>query len=266
MFYKVDFACDDREDLQIKLNQLYNYKDNLSTKVMHRNRINLFCTLMEELIKHNAVDSFQTAIDIGCNAGAYAKIISDFGFRYVVGIDVVDEMIDKANDFFAFSEDERTLEFKVLNAEDLDPNKKFDFVLCTEVIEHVENPTTVIEKIQSILTPKGVGIVSLPNRISLPYFLLSLTRKMGRKRYDHILQQHLNYPFYRSIRLFKGNNIRVVKTSGTNLLLGGILLRVLYKTPAFATVNRINFQLSRLWPLKFFTQFFFIVIKNEGTS
>lgn len=264
MFYKSDFRCNDEEELQSKLNYLYNYKDDISTKVLHRNRMNLFCFLMKKLIEQNVIDSFDSAIDIGCSSGVYSKIISDFGFRYVLGIDIVDEVIRKANNFFAFSENRKVLEYKVLNAENLDVDKKYNFVLCTEVIEHVDNPTKVVENVKAILAPKGIAIITLPNRISLPYLFAILFHKIRKKQFGKSLEQHLNYPFYKSIALFRDKNLRTIETSGSNLIFNRIILRFLHKTQVFPVINRINFHLSRSWPLKYFAQFFFIVLKNES--
>lgn len=262
MFYKIDFKCDDKEELQSKLNHLYNYKDDVSTKVLHRNRLNLFCLLMKKLIENNVIESFDSAIDIGCNTGVYSKIISDFGFTQVLGIDIVDEAIERANDFFAFSNNKKVLEYKLLNAEDITTIKKYDFILCTEVIEHTDNPFKVIENIKSILAPGGIAIITLPNRVSLPYLLTFFSYKI-RKKHDKVLEQHLNYPFYKSIKVFRDIDIRIIETSGTNLIFNGIILHFLYATSIFSRINKINFYLSRIWPLKYFTQFFFIVLKKD---
>jgi len=122
----------------------------------------------------------------------------------------------------------------------------------------------VVENIKCILAPGGVAIITLPNSISLPSILTFLYYKIRNKEMDKIMEQHLNYPFYKSVRIFRDDNFRLIETSGTNLIFkNSPFLRLLYKTPIFATVNKINFYLSILWPLKYFSQFFFIVIKNE---
>ena len=263
-FYRIDFACDDGEELQSKLNVLYDYKDDVCTKVLHRNRLNLFCLLMGSLIEGRVIESFDSAIDIGCNSGVYSKIISDFGFKQVLGIDISGEMIERANESFAFADGERVLEYKILDAENMDTTRKFDFVLCTEVIEHANRPERVIRNVKDILAPRGVAIITLPNRISFAYLTFLLSLKIKRRPIDESIRQHLNYPFYRSIELFSDERLRIVKISGTNLILDGVLLRLLYPTRVFSVVNKLDFHLSRLWPLFYLTQFLFIVLKNQG--
>ncbi|MCK4597926.1 class I SAM-dependent methyltransferase [bacterium] len=221
---------------------------------------------MEKFIKQNVIHLLDSALDIGCNAGAYSKILSDFGFKYVLGIDIVDEMIEKANDFFACTKDNKVIEYKVLNAENLDTNTKYDFILCTEVIEHADNPSKIIENIKSILAPQGIAVITLPNRISIPYLSTLWFHKIKKRQIDKTLEQHLNYPCYKSIKLFRDKNFSVIETDGTNLIFNSVILHLLYKRSMFPLINKLNFRLSRLWPLKYFTQFFFIVLKNKEFS
>jgi SAM-dependent methyltransferase len=266
MFYHIDFTCDDEEELQGVLNRLYDYQDDLGTKILHRNRLNLFYLLLETLINQKVVQSFDSALDIGCNAGAYSKILSDFGYKYVLGIDIDTKTVQKANNFFACTQKNHVVEFKVLNAENLDIHRKFDFILCTEVIEHTDHPNKIIVNIKSLLAPQGIAIITLPNRFSIPYLSRMWFYKFKRKPLDAVFEQHLNYPFYKSIRMFKSKHFRVIKTDGTNLVLNRVILRVLYKRSIFPMINELNFHLSRLWPLKYFSQFFFLTLQAASTS
>lgn len=261
MLYKLDFACDDREPLQRTLNDLYQYSEDIVTRVLHRCRLNLLSLLLQKLVAQGEIPSFDSAIDIGCNAGIYCRILSDFGFRYVLGIDVTEEMIHTAQATFGSTSPGAVVEFRLQNAESLDTERKFDFVLCTEVIEHTDNPGRVIENIKDVMKSCGLAIISLPNRISMPYQLGWLAHRF-RRIVDEVFERHLDYPFYRSIQLFQGNGTNVVATDGTNLIWNGPLLRLLYETPLFPTINLINFHASRLWPLKYLAQHFYLVVRK----
>ena len=46
--YTMDFACRDSEPLQQLLNDLYDYRDDVETKVLHRCRLHLFRELVQE--------------------------------------------------------------------------------------------------------------------------------------------------------------------------------------------------------------------------
>src|SRR5438445_83309 len=83
--YKIDFACDDRDPLQLTLNELYDYRDDIPTKVLHRCRLNLLSLLLRDLATRGEIHSFESAIAIGCSAGVYCRILSGCGCRSVPG-------------------------------------------------------------------------------------------------------------------------------------------------------------------------------------
>ena len=260
MFYEVDFASNDRDPLQARLNEICDYANDVETKVLHRARMNLFFLLVQDLIRQKVITEFGRALDIGCNTGIYSKIISDFGFAEVLGLDIVPEMIEKATRTFGSP----STTFRLQNAEELDPARDglFDFILCTEVIEHTARPEKVVENIRALLTPRGVAVVTLPNAWSLPYQVANVAYRLFRKPRNAEFEDHMKFPVGRSLRLVGGNGggTRIARTDGTSLLLETHLLHALYGTPLFAPFNRLQFALARTWPLKYFAQFFFMVL------
>ena len=131
MTYHVSFTCKPTDSVQRELNDLYDYQMDLGTLVNHRMRLNLFHQLVTSLIDKQIIHQFGTAIDIGCNRGFYAKMISDMGFGHVEGIDVERSYIDKAKSRFAVNGVDKSLSFRVQDAATLDANLKYDLVLCT---------------------------------------------------------------------------------------------------------------------------------------
>jgi len=263
LFYEVDFKSDDRDPLQTRLNEICDYANDVETKVLHRARMNLFFLLVQDLVRTGWIREFGNALDIGCNTGVYSKIISDFGFARVEGIDIVPAMIDTANRTFGSSDPMRTIEFRLENAEELDTSRKYDFILCTEVIEHTARPELVISNIKAMLSPNGVAVVTLPNAWSLPYQVANLAYRIKRPPRNLEFEDHLKFPVARSLKMIEGGGTRIVRTDGTNLLLETHLLRLLHGSPLFAPFNRLQFALARAWPLKFFSQFFFMVLVRK---
>jgi 2-polyprenyl-3-methyl-5-hydroxy-6-metoxy-1,4-benzoquinol methylase len=263
MFYRVDYRCDDRDPLQRQLDELYGYHDDVETRVLHRLRLNLFFLLMGDLIAGRTVTRFDSALDIGCNAGAYSKILSDLGFRRVEGIDVDAAQVAKAEAAFATASPERTIAFRVADAEQLDRGRRYDFILCTEVIEHVARPDRVVANLAAALEPGGIAVVTLPNAFSLYYTLARLTHRLKRKPRDPVFEDHLKYPYWRALRLFDGHGLDVIRTTGTNLCFDARVLRMLAPTPLLAPVSRAQFALARLWPFKHAAMFFFMVLRHR---
>ena len=93
---------------------------------------------MERLVAEGRIRTFGSALDIGCNAGFYAHMISGFGFRRVLGVDVVPEMIETARRHFASADRNTPSSFRCSTPSTCRADPAADFILCTEVIEHTE--------------------------------------------------------------------------------------------------------------------------------
>lgn len=241
MNFYIDHSCSYKSETQVLLNKLCGYQNNISLKIQHRGRLNLFYFLMKKLVQQGQIKNFDNALDIGCGSGIYSHLISNFGFKNVTGIDITSTGIDYANEHFGSQVNGAIVRFQVSNAETFENNEKYNFILCTEVIEHTSDPHKVVESIKSLLSPDGIAIITLPNRISWPYFIEYLAYKIKNKPFNQELMDHLNYPFYKSIALFKDEKIKVIKTSGSNSMLDSASMKIFYKTFFFEFINKINF-------------------------
>ena len=258
VFYRVDFRCDDRDPLQATLNRLYDYRDDLETKILHRSRLNLFVRLLGDLDRMGWPKRRERALDVGCNAGAYSRILSDWGMRSVEGIDIEDWMIARAQREFAADNSERRIAFRVEDAAKLDTSKRYDFVLCTEVIEHTREPERVIRNLRAVVAPGGVAVVSLPNAFSLPFAKAALKYRLSRKARDPVFEDHLRWPFWRSLGVLRDGGFRLRAVRGTNLWWDATTLRLLHRSPLFEGLNRAQFALAYRGPLARVAQFFFM--------
>ena len=264
----LSIECDDATELQRRLNDLYEYQNNIQTKVHHRSRIVLFHSLMQKLVANNMIREFGGALDIGCNAGFYCKIISDFGFRDVLGIDICANFVERASREFGSDLPAKRIGFQVMNAADLTRNaaKRYDFILCTEVIEHTDDPNAVIQNILTLLEPRGVAVISLPNVLSLGYLTTYLSSLLRCREMTKEQREHFSYPFYKGPSLFRAKGARIVCSAGVNFLFNGPLLLLLHNTRLFPPLNRLNFWLSSKWPFKWAAQFFFFVITKDKSA
>ncbi|MBW1804093.1 MAG: class I SAM-dependent methyltransferase [Deltaproteobacteria bacterium] len=94
--------------------------------------------------------------DIGCAAGSFLDHVSGLA-RKIIAVEpckVYHESLDERGyQVYAFTNEA---------AEDW--AGRCDFSFCFSVIEHVDNPRTLLEEIRSLMAPKGKLIVSTPNR------------------------------------------------------------------------------------------------------
>ena len=111
-------------------------------------------------------------LDFGCGNGNIAIPLASLGYS-LIGIDVDMISIQKAKMKNCFT----NAKFKVMDAELLTQREGiFDFIICSEVIEHLQNPLIFLRTIKSLLSPMGFLIITIPNG----YGLYELTARIER--------------------------------------------------------------------------------------
>ena len=136
------------------------------------------------VLKHYLNETLDTAngLDIGCGNGVIAREISLVS-KSMVGLDP--EPWDQWNNHKGQSE---SLFFIVQSAESLPfATDTFDFIICNQVYEHVNDPEKMMSEIYRVLKPGGYCYFAGPNLLS-PYephvklpFVHWLPRPIGTK-------------------------------------------------------------------------------------
>ena len=96
-------------------------------------------------------------LEVGCGGG---HVLALFPQANRVGVDPSGAMLGKAAERLG-GEGVRLLRGQ-LSELDLEPSM-FDFVICTEVLEHVVDPGAVLADIRPLLRPGGTAVITLPN-------------------------------------------------------------------------------------------------------
>lgn len=100
-----------------------------------------------------------TVLDVGCGNGIISRGIGSKGFR-VQGIDISEKAIAKARALNTFP----NVTFEVISAEQLVADgKKYQAVICSEVLEHLNHPENLLHTLYQSLTENGLLIVTVPN-------------------------------------------------------------------------------------------------------
>lgn len=104
----------------------------------------------------------KTMLDIGCGVGMLTKALSSM-FEKIVGIDGSRIKVQKAtkNNFAS------NIEYVYTLFEDYNPSINFDFVVSSNVLEHVDNPGSLLRRIKNWLSPKGRVVMTVPNALAL---------------------------------------------------------------------------------------------------
>ncbi len=96
-------------------------------------------------------------LEVGCGYGYLTWALNISGFE-TVGTDIADNAIDKATFIFG--------NYFVKGGVDsiLNQTIKYNFIILTEVIEHIQEPIIFLREIKSILNSNGVILLTTPNK------------------------------------------------------------------------------------------------------
>jgi|TARA_B110000971_G_scaffold194313_1_gene207938 2-polyprenyl-6-hydroxyphenyl methylase/3-demethylubiquinone-9 3-methyltransferase len=102
-------------------------------------------------------------LDVGCGGGILSESLAKEGAK-VTGIDQGANVIKVAK--LHMKESDLDIDYKQLNIEDyFKLNKeKFDVITCLEMLEHVPDPSSIIERCAALLKPGGTIFFSTINR------------------------------------------------------------------------------------------------------
>lgn len=116
-------------------------------------------------------NDIESIIEIGCGTGSFGARLKSLRNIHYTGIDFDPESVRIAST--------RIDEALCMNVEkeDLPFCRRFDCILCNDVLEHMYDPWAVLKKLALTLTPHGYLVVSIPNirylHVFKEYFLQS---------------------------------------------------------------------------------------------
>lgn len=97
-------------------------------------------------------------LDVGCGNGNISLALGSLQYN-VLGVDIDSTSVEKATQINTFS----NVNFELLDANSFNLKEEFDAIVCSEVLEHLDNPIELVRSIYSILKPGGVFVATVPN-------------------------------------------------------------------------------------------------------
>ncbi|MEP6583206.1 MAG: methyltransferase domain-containing protein [Ginsengibacter sp.] len=117
-------------------------------------RLKFIIDALDENIKPNS-----NVLDVGCGNGLISMSLGKAGHN-VFGIDISEKAIEKAKEKNKLP----NVKFEVAGAEQMSETEtKYDAVICSEVLEHLNEPSTLLNYIHKSMKDDGILIVTVPN-------------------------------------------------------------------------------------------------------
>lgn len=155
-------------------------------------------TVAKNLLDNKSTNPF--ALDIGSGFGFYTEAAVRNGFS----VTAINPSIWENNVF------EQMNGFRPIQSffEDVKLDKKYDLVIFSQVLEHIDNPLSFLEQVRSVLSDDGVIALAVPN-------LDSYLVKLGKDGGVFWIPEHLNNFSKQSVSiLLKRAGFHVVKSEG----------------------------------------------------
>jgi len=111
--------------------------------------------------KRIATDGSLKVLDIGCGSGTLLYFLKKRLGCDVYGIDIDETAIIKGMENLGIK---NLYAYSIKGFIEQNPSMKFDAIIFTELLEHLDDPADFINDIKGILNPNGHIIISVPNR------------------------------------------------------------------------------------------------------
>jgi 2-polyprenyl-3-methyl-5-hydroxy-6-metoxy-1,4-benzoquinol methylase len=162
----------------------------------------------------NASSKPISVLDIGCGEGTLGKMLKDrMGDRvFMMGLDISSTALKMASAFYdkvaEFDADTDSLG-QVLE------QKKFDYIVAMEMLEHLFNPKRALEQFKMALAEEGCLIASVPNMVHWKYRIQYLTGHLPGENTTYDIGEHLqNFTYFSFKKLVEEVGCRVIDIDG----------------------------------------------------
>lgn len=122
--------------------------------------INTLKMALREFIKNKyiavskLVKPGSSVLDVGCNKAEILEFLPNIDYY---GIDINKQLIEE------LKKKRFNVHYADLDKDKLSLKKKFDYILLLDILEHIVNPVSLIEKSKKLVSNEGYIIISIPN-------------------------------------------------------------------------------------------------------
>jgi trans-aconitate 2-methyltransferase len=158
--------------MEVKKAQVAGYYDELWAELDKQNKAGINSRhrfILKELLKIGLKKN-SSVLEIGCGIGSLTAFIANKIPRgSILGADISPASIEYAKKKY---KDRKNIEFVTSDMSDFNSNKKFDFVVLPDVLEHIpkENHFALFQTISKVIHDKSIVFINIPNPPCLEWF------------------------------------------------------------------------------------------------
>lgn len=260
-----------KDSLQAELNKYYNYGNDNWVRYSHRLRINQLQDLICSISEASRTRDKLIALDAGCGSGVYSILLVEAGYN-VISINIDEEEIKRAETWAKSRGVSDSIEFRIQDIRNIHiPESTFDLILCSEVLEHIDDSFNGAKELHRVLVKGGKAIISMPNMASMLGCLQLIYRKSGLRTFCG--KPPLNHEQLQHSRFWFGNITKMLTEVGfkVNYQCSTYIIPFLWHIDDFirpligdnAASFKIDHYLSRMSVLRYIGYSFIIVVTKE---
>lgn len=189
----------------------YHQKNNRYFSIIGENNFTYFYILDGIRKVISTIKPGSRILDIGCGVGTIGFYLANKGFT-VDGYDASSDAINIANEFKKYS-GFKNIKFFHEDVQNIKIIEKYNCIICTEVIEHIENDKKMIKKIYALLKHGGILLLSTPSQ-NAPLHRLGFLKKFDRE-VGH-LRRYESEPL---LKLFDSSKFTVIRCNKVESIL-----------------------------------------------
>ena len=101
-------------------------------------------------------------LDIGCSNGFKTQMLFDKykNITEITGIDIDENAINEAKNRF---KENKRYKFEIKSIYELNNNSTYDIINLSYILQHLEEPKEILQKLKNMLTDRGIIIIKVPD-------------------------------------------------------------------------------------------------------
>lgn len=169
------------------------------------------------------LESNMKVLDIGCGSGTISLYVSSKG-NAVLGTDISEKAVSAAKES-AEVLGLRNASFKSMDFLGANFQEKFDFIICSEVLEHLAGDNYALKKIYELISENGILFLTVPSENAPIHKLRKLLFRND--TFDKEVGHLRRYSKFNIAALLKKNKFEIIEIK----LAEGVLRNFLFTVP-----------------------------------